>query len=418
MTASIGHLGQLVPVAFSSLMLDPNNPRIAPRPAPGYLDAAKLFDPEVQASLPDRVFKAYKADDLERTITNLGWTPVDPIIVWTHPDRTDLNLVVEGNARVSILRRARIRLQHASEKLAKLKSAKTLKPEVIAEQEEEVNALAKLVQETEKVEVQHIQAASVAELVEKLPLLLGVRHVSGARNWTPYATNVYVSSHYEEQFRHRYPGSPLALDDQLIKEVAQVFSLRAANARRMIQAASAFDHFKLGYEDKVVQAGNKLDDEDQYFIDNILQHKYAWTQFGFQKDDLKLSDEASEALFQWAFSKPRSGPSGNTNVLKIAEDIRLWARIAKYDADHGTTFATRLDVENPTEAPTVSEIEFAKLQHEQQMSPLSTFSGLVDALEKLPAASLHSQADMLAPLLAKMKEHVDHFLHMIEAKSA
>ena len=71
-------LGLLEDVPFASLQLDPNNPRIAPKPAPGYQDAGKLFDPAVQKELTGKVYDAYSAEDLEKTITSLGWAPVDP----------------------------------------------------------------------------------------------------------------------------------------------------------------------------------------------------------------------------------------------------------------------------------------------------------------------------------------------------
>ncbi|PPJ44421.1 hypothetical protein C0075_26755, partial [Rhizobium sp. KAs_5_22] len=73
MTMTIPHLSLPETVPFERLYLDPNNPRIAPDPAPGYDDATKLFDPVVQRDLPQKVFEAYQAEDLEQAITRLGW---------------------------------------------------------------------------------------------------------------------------------------------------------------------------------------------------------------------------------------------------------------------------------------------------------------------------------------------------------
>lgn len=403
-------LSVLKDVPFDSLQLDPNNPRIAPRPAPGYHDPDKLFDAEVQRVLPDRVFSAYKAEDLEKTITSLGWAPVDPIIVWRHPARPDLAVVVEGNTRTSILRRARKRLADAKEKLAKLRT--TGRQPLAAEVELEVAELEKLVSDTDTIQVQFVLADTPDELKERLPRLLGVRHVSGAKNWSPYATNVYISELYEEMFTREYPGKPLRLDDELIKAAAQVFSLRPAIARRMIQAASAFDHFKLDFEDKIAAVGNTLTDEDQYFFDQILQSKHARTEFEFDKDALKLSDDAAETLFQWAFSKPRKGNT-NENVFKKAEDIRAWQALSKYDSDNSTNFAAQLDVENPSDAPAIKSLVNQRGQHEEQMSPLQTLASLAETFEKLPAVNLVTQAEMLEPILTQVRDSANRFLEMI-----
>jgi hypothetical protein len=407
---ALNELSDLETVPFDTLQLDPNNPRIAPRPAPGYADTAKIFDPLIQAELTQKVFDAYNAEELEQTITNLGWAPVDPIIVWQHPDRPDQNIVVEGNTRTSILRKARSHLAEAKGKLAKLREGG--RQSLIAEVEAKVAQLQQLVDDTQSVKVQRVLAATAEELKAKLPRLLGVRHVSGARDWTPYATNIYISDLYEEIFSKANPGKPITLVENLISQAAQTFSLSADKARKRIQASSLFDHFKLGYEDKIKAAGNQLLDEDQYYFDQILNSKQARTEFEVDKDTLELSGKASEALFQWAFSKPRKG--NNENVFRKAEDMRIWQALAKYDSEKSTNFSSQLDVDNPTEAPTLKSLANRKSNHEEQMSPIQTLSGLIETFEKLPASNLITQANMLEPMLRQVRDAADRFLKMIE----
>ncbi|MFK3780961.1 hypothetical protein [Agrobacterium sp. NPDC089420] len=410
---AVSELSDLLEVDFDTLQLDPNNPRIAPRPAPGYADVGKLFDKDVQASLTQKVFDAYNAEELEKTITSLGWAPVDPIIVWRHPSHPEKNLVVEGNTRTSILRRARKHLEDAKTKLAKLKEGG--RQSMVTEAEAEVKQLQKLVDDTKTLKVQCVLAKTPEELKAKLPRLLGVRHVSGAKDWSPYATNIYISDLYEEMFIKVYPTESMRLVDSLIKEAAQVFSLSPDKARRRIQASSMFDHFKLDYEDKIKAAGNALLEEDQYFFDQILQSKYARSEFDVDKDTLKLSEKSSGALFQWAFSKPRKG--SNENVFRKAEDMRVWQSLSKYDNENSTTFAAQLDVDNPVDAPTLKTLNNRRGNHEEQMSPLQTISSLIETFEKLPASNLITQSDMLQPMLIQVRDAADRFLAMIEKES-
>lgn len=406
---SKSELSELREIEFDKLQLDPNNPRIAPRDPPGYADASKLFDPARQASLTDEVFNAYNADDLEKVITNLGWAPVDPILVWRHPDRKDLAVVVEGNTRTSILRRSRTHLATMKAKLAIAQQSG--RQSLISEVQGEVDKVQALVNETQKIRVQFVQADTAEDLAAKLPRLLGVRHVSGARNWSPYATNIYISDLYEKMFSKAFPKDKLRLVDALVNEAAQIFSLRPDQARKRIQAVSMFVKFKLDYNDKIVAVGNTLLDEDQYFFDQIMQSSHARTQFEIDKDSLQLSEKASEALFQWAFSKSRKTP--NENVLRKAEDIRVWQSLSKYDGTNSTKFASMLDVDNPADAPTLRTLDNRRSNHEEQMSPLNTLAGLIEAFDKLPAVNLVTQSDMLQPLLVQIRDASIRFLAMI-----
>ena len=101
-----------------------------------------------------------------------------------------------------------------------------------------------------------MNAASIEELEEKLPRLLGVRHITHARQWGPYATNLYITSLYERLFRERHgEDDPLRLEQDLIAQVAAMVSLGDTKTRRNIQAALSFGHFKRGYEDLLPEDG-------------------------------------------------------------------------------------------------------------------------------------------------------------------
>ncbi|HYE28321.1 MAG TPA: hypothetical protein VEA61_08825 [Allosphingosinicella sp.] len=424
MTMPQPHLSPLTDVKFEQLQLDPNNPRIAPEPAPGYDDPDKLFDPKRQEELTQEVFDAYQASELEQRITRLGWTPIDPIIVWRHPKRQDVVVVVEGNTRTAILRKARTRLETARNKLEKMKAGGRFTKDAVDDQAREVERLEALVNATKKVAVQFVQADDAKTLAKELPRLLGVRHITGAKDWTPYAKNLYITALYEDFYRARYKdGRRLRLEDDLISEVAEVFSISVADARRAIQTANAFAHFKVAYEERVQEAGNQFTDKDQYFFDQILRNSYARKEFAFEKDDLQLSEEASEALYQWAFSKPRSGDdddpdSPNPNVFRKAEDMRVWQALSRYDNKNATSFASQLDVSNPENAPSIEQLNLDKGQHKARHTPMQTLTSLLDGLKELKAETLRAQALILAPVLKEIRDTADDYLDMINSQRA
>src|SRR4051812_36767121 len=128
-------LEKQIKVPFSSLYLDPNNPRLAVEEPPGYDDAKHLFDDELQRSLTIRVKETYDVSGLETAIKNQGWMPIDNIVVWRHPSFGDRYVVVEGNTRIVALRGFRERLDLEKKKLDRLKQGrKVLAKRDIAEQ--------------------------------------------------------------------------------------------------------------------------------------------------------------------------------------------------------------------------------------------------------------------------------------------
>lgn len=62
-------------------------------------------------------------------------------------------------------------------------------------------------------------------------------------------------------------------------------------------------------------------------------------------------------LFQWAFRYPRSDADESKNVLRKAEDIRLCAKMKRYDDANSTAFSSGLDVEKPKNATPMTALE-------------------------------------------------------------
>lgn len=416
-TKPINDLKNAKEVSFDSLHLDPNNPRIAPESPPGYDDDAALFDDELQLTLEKRVSEVYDVANLRDSIVAHGWVPIDSIIVWEHPKRPNHYVVVEGNTRTVALRTLRgERLEAEKKKLERLKKSPSSFQEDLRTQQAIVDRLEAIRSETDKLSVFPVQAKTTEELRAILPRLLGVRHISHAREWKPYATNLYLLSLYERLFRERHGDKgALRLEDDLVNSVADMVSLGATKARRNIQAASAFTHFKRDYEDRLPE-GETFSDEDHYFFELILQNPYPKEQFGVTKESLRLPKESEEALFQWAFSKPRAGKEeDNENVFYKAESVRLWNQMATYDGKSGTNFSKQLDVNAPEEARPIRVIEAEFLQHKTQRTPIDTLTSLLKALQELKVDTLLSQQEHLEPMFNKIAQQVSQYQKMMKA---
>lgn len=414
-------IGQPITVDFDKVFLDPNNPRIAPDHTSRYSDADAIFEPGLQKNLTTTVYNVYQAGELEEAIVAQGWVPIDPIIVWEHPDKPGHYIVVEGNTRTSVLRNIReARLERERTKLERFKKGGKMPAEEVKAQERLVAKLEQIISDTDQLSVHPVKAATIEELEEKLPILLGVRHISHAKQWGPYATNLYITSLYHRFFADRHgDDEALRLEEDLVVRVSDLVSLGPTKTRRNIQSASAFGHFKANYEDQLPD-GEEFSDSDHYFFENILQHKFTQNLFGFTKDRLYLPSEGEKALFEWAFSKARPANNDkNQNIFYKAENIRLLSDMARYDSENSTSFAAQFDTDEPENTKKSMRIVEAEFRmHKARQTPLNTLQSLLESLKDLKGETMVSQAEFLEPTLREIADLTAHYLRMMEADAA
>lgn len=402
-------------VPFDSLYLDPNNPRLAVVEKPGYHDPARLFDDRVQGRLESRMRESYKGlKSLIHSIVNVGWIPVDAMLVWEHPKAPGKYVVVEGNARTTALRTIRRDHDRELKRLAKARS-RELPAEIgaVQELEETVEALARVVAATREIEVHPVAAASPDELFRSLPRLLGVRHISHAQQWKPYATNVYIYSLYKQIFEENYGDERFRLEEPLLREAGALVSLHSFKVRRAVQAVVAFNRFRAAYEDRLPE-GERLDEVDQNFFLYLFEPGHAREQFGVDDSDLWLDRDMEDVLFRWAFSKPRS-ERDNRNVLRSPEDIRTWNKIARYDERQKTHFSRMLDVRRPGAARPMAQVEADFTAHRANRTPLETLLSLVDAMKGMEVETLLAARDEIRPAIAELLALGTDYLAMLDA---
>ena len=410
-------------VPFTALFLDPNNPRIAPESPPGYADPDALFDADTQRQLEANVREVYDVSGLETSILAQGWVPYDPMIVWEHPKRPGNFVVLEGNTRTATLRGLRDTLKPREvELLSKLEKAPGMNKADIKQKKNRIAQIDRAIEGTQTIRVFKVEAADGDELLAKLPRVMSVRHLINAQGWKPYPTNLYIFSLYERLFHARYgEDEALRIEPVLIEEIANSVSYKPLDARRAVQAASAFTRFKNEYTDRLPD-GERFRDEDHYFFQLVLENPYARDRFGFGERDLRLAPDMEETLFQWAFAKPRprsgSGSDGNENVWYNAENIRKWCQMKRYDDKNQTNFAGAFDVEDPESAPLMQDQEPDFLAHKAQSSPISALAKLVNRLKKIEADTLIAQQEQLLPMLTELQDRSREYRKMIEAATA
>ncbi len=390
-----------ITVSLDQLFLDPNNPRLALEQRPGYEHPEEFMTSEAQAELQRQLRHRYRLSGLVGTILSVGWLPVDAILVWEPPGMAGRYLVVEGNTRVVALRTIRKAWEEETARLLRAQARGDARAEALATQK--LARSEAVVRASERLEVQPVRAASPAELAERLPSLLGVRHLSHAQNWRASAVNLYLLALYREAFVERRGQEPLSLDDELLARVAQSTAVSPWRARRGVQTASAFLHFKARFEGQL-PAGESFLEEDQNYLARLLEPGHARERFGAGERDLVLPPTGEEALFAWAFRLPRGPADGseNRNVWRSPEDVALWNRLARYDEEHHTAFAGWLDPDRPETARPMGEIELEYLTHRGHQSPVDALRSLIDTLRRVQVETLRARRDELRPLVAEL----------------
>lgn len=403
-------------VSLDRLFLDPNNPRLAASEKPGYGDPGRIFDDDAQIQLEIRMRRNYKnIKSLMGSILGMGWIPVDAMLVWEHPKAKGQYVVVEGNARTTALRMIRREHQRELNRLAKAKTRAVVDPATVEEQEARVRQYERVLEETRELEVSPVAASSPSELTRSLPRLLGVRHISHAQQWKPYATNLYIYSLYRQLFEDTHGHSRLHLEDELLRKTGALVTMTHYKVRRAVQVVVAFNRFKARFEDRLPE-GERFKDQDQSYFIVLFEPGYAHGEFGIRDSDLILAPDMEEVLFQWAFARPRgSEPEDNPNIFRSADDMRTWGRLARYDEKVGTSFAARLDVNRPERAKPVAKLEAEYLSHKAQRSPLDTLESLLDTLKTMEVETLRAAGAQLKPAIQDLLTICNDYLAILEA---
>ena len=404
-------------VLLTDLFLDPNNPRLAREDLPGYADPKVLFDPKLQAELQENVLKIYKVAELELAIESQGWLPIDSIVVWEHPKAPGKFLVVEGNTRLVALRRLRTRIETEQKKLEKMNAAKTrYAAHDIADQEKTVEALKQVVGDTDELTVAELNAADITELEQKLPRVLAVRHITGAKEWGNYAQDIWLLNRYETLFRKKHGAkATLTWEQNLIDSISHEAAITPVKTRRQLVGASCFSHFKAEFDGQLPK-GESFTREDYYLFENLVKKPWLRELFGLAADAVHIPREKEEVIFKWVFLKPRGNTADeNPNVFFRHENILLLDQMHRYDHTHATGFAAQFDPDDPDSAPRMAEVEASWLVHKESRQPAAVIEQLLSQLSNLDSKTLITEGKFLQKQLQELSSYTNKVLSMIEA---
>jgi len=410
-------------IPIGDLFPDPNNPRLALEDAPGYADATALFDETLRKQILEEIGEAaYGVGDLVAAIAGQGWMPIDNVLVWQHPDAPGKRVVVEGNRRLVSLNRLRsAELDRARKRLARIKAKPSSYPKSeLDAAEEQVHRLEQVVADTNVLDVVPIDADTAEDLMHKLPRVLAVRHITGAKEWGNYAEDIWLLKRFEQLFADTHgPDVALFWDPSIISRVAKEASLGETSTKRQLRAAKWFAHFRAEWEDELPDGEPSLK-SDYYLFESISKRPWVRKQLTIGDDDLFIPEVGEQALFTWVFKEPgrqAKDADDNPNIFYRHENINLWDQINRYDQKQGppTSFAMRFDVENPDDAPTMREVEAEYATHKATKKPHALLDDLLKRLRDIKGPQLVAEGTFLRGQLEQIKDLSEKYIKAIDA---
>jgi hypothetical protein len=407
-----------IAVDFNTLYPDPNNPRLAPENRPGYTDSAKLFDDKMREEFTHRLLKeSHQLSDLIEAIAGQGWLPIDSMLVWEHPEAPGKYCVVEGNRRRTALQAIRTTvLPNLQAKVTRMKKNPQGYPvSEVEDAEEGLRRVVGIISDTDKLQVVPVNASTPDELEQVLHRVLPVRHIIGAKDWGNYAQDLWLLKRFESLFIEKH-GSTYTLfwDDSLVKQVSHEASIGETVAKRKLKSAKWFAHFRAEWEDQLPD-GEDFREEDHFLFENISKKPWVRERLGLNDNSLSIPEVGEKALFEWVFKEPRKGnrdSSENPNKFHAHRNILEWANMKEYDNKHGTSFASRYDVEQPESAPKFDVLLAEFNNRKLQRGATDILTELIERLEQLKAEELSTDKVVLPGLLERVRDLSDKFLNM------
>ena len=418
----------VVEVELKDLYLDPNNPRLALPNKPGYQNSKLLFNRDKHDEIYETVINGSHdiKEGLVNTILGVGWEDLNPIIVWQPEGVDGKYLVTEGNRRVTALNYIHFqeypRLKTVYDR-ANASSVPGVKKD-LGMHEQKLEKAEIVFNQTKKIYVKKMSAKTVDQLTTDLPKLLSIIHLSGPKDWGNFEQAKFVYETYLQFWKLKHGPQTKAnifnWDDEIERKTKDHCVIKQlAQCRQTLRSYTWFESFKFNFAD-LLPEGSQFKNEDYFLFEQINKSKW------FREEvlciqgpnyDIKMTEEAENAIFQWSFKKPRPLKSSeNNNIFPRHQMISELERL-KISADKRSPIytITCYDIEDTDKARPFEEIDLEfKTTVLAKSTPDQTLSKVVEDLDEIKAEDLRTMGVHVRPNLVAIESKAKSFIKMID----
>jgi hypothetical protein len=306
-------------VPVEHLYLDPNNPRFMGVESKNITPKDKYTNPKVQQKALQNM-KNYGIEDLRNNIEEVGFLPIDKMVVAEIEGSPDEYYAIEGNRRLAAIKW--LLQDHEAEGLA-------LRPEIL--------------ESIKNLEVYVLVDAS--DLERSQNFIQGIRHMSGVRDWRPYQkAKVY---------------NELISEGKAANEIAKMFGTNTPTVMRYYRAFLACQEFQ---SDDTY--GQHWDVELFRMFDDVMRRPRLRNDWLGWDEDLKKFKNVSEVeyFYKWITRDPETNERKipGANYIKDLDEVASHPEALEYLKNEGSTLTSALAmVREKPEISWISRIETA-----------------------------------------------------------
>lgn len=285
-------------VDFDNVFLDPNNPRFWQDSSSKLIPDVKIIDEKIQLKTYE-LMQSFGIDDLYVNILRNGFLPLDRIVVRAISGHTDKYVVVEGNRRLTALRRLR----------------KNIEDELVDEEGIDEAHLDKIKNNTNSLKVLLYKGS---ELHDISWLLQGIRHISGIRNWGPAQQARLVVDRVDN---HKMSFT----------EAGQQFGISPQKVGRLYRVFKALEQMKVDDEFQ-----SKAKNEYFTLFEEVIRDKTVRDWLGWNVDLNKFCNTDHLRMFYAWITPDDEAPVGVENKRRLHDPRQIKKLSIIVNDDHKT----------------------------------------------------------------------------------
>jgi hypothetical protein len=303
--------------SIACLLLDPNNYRFLDledyQPVSNKRYHEKTVQDRAYTFLKGKRYEELQA--LKDSIMTNGYVPLEQLIVRRYENKEELYVVIEGNRRVAAIRW------------------------ILEDKDSGVEINDDLVESFKHLPIVVIDI-NEPENKDAVPVLMGIRHVSGIRPWGAYQQAKLISQLIEE----------FSLS---LQEAAERLAMGAQEANRRRRAYKALEQMQVDES-----FSEQADPELYYKFHEVVGIPEARSWLGWSEADLIFTNEETRSIFYELITPRYDEESGHSLPAKLQtrEAVRNLKRILKDDnakdalLDPSRTFNEALSIAMATES--------------------------------------------------------------------
>jgi hypothetical protein len=227
-------------INIDELLLDPNNPRFCAFRRK--ISVGRIVETGVQKKTLQEISE-FGVDELKESILQVGFLPIDRIVVVLVQADTNKYVAIEGNRRLA--------------------AVKSILQDVEDGQEVDEGILSTL----KEIDVLVLDGKTYENSISDQLLIQGLRHISGVRNWKPYQQAKALAA--------------LVNEGHNITDAAKAIGMGRSTASRMRKAFSAFEEMRKYEEIELPKDEDEATSYFSYFVellkDASLREYFEWS---------------------------------------------------------------------------------------------------------------------------------------------